>query len=134
MIKDLYDTRERKITNLALVKAKIENSVVDTSAMTKEEIEFFNALVELFTNNRKNIIKRIFNLQKPISIAIKTKDHEYEKDDEEYITVRILSSLPSFVGNDMNVYGPFKKEDIATLPKDIALALINKNRAERIDI
>lgn len=135
LIKDLYDSRERKIVNLALVKAKIENSVVDMSAMTGEEEVFFNYLVDFFIKNRENIIKNILEFKEPIKINLMFEDNIEEKTslEDEYITVRILSSLPSFVGSDMNVYGPFKKEDITTLPKEIAEILIQKNRAEKVD-
>lgn len=40
------------------------------------------------------------------------------------ITVRFLDDMEEFVGADMQQYGPYKTEDIATIPYDNAHALI----------
>ncbi len=49
------------------------------------------------------------------------------------VNVALLEDLPVFVGTDMKNYGPFKKGDIATLPRDVAEVLVQKNAARRID-
>ena len=48
----------------------------------------------------------------------------------ELKTVRITKEMPKFVGEDMTSYGPFKEEDIANLPSEIADLLIKTQRAE----
>ncbi len=48
-------------------------------------------------------------------------------------TVRILQAIPKFVGTEMEVYGPFKQDDVASLPKLIADVLIRKGRAEEVE-
>ena len=48
------------------------------------------------------------------------------------ITVRFLDNVNSIVGVDFETYGPFKIDDIATVPYENALALITKNIAERV--
>ena len=48
------------------------------------------------------------------------------------VTVRFIEDMDQVVGVDMQRYGPFKKEDIATLPYENAQALISKNVATKI--
>ena len=46
--------------------------------------------------------------------------------------VRFMHSVPKFVGPELEEHGPFKEEDIANLPMEIADVLINKGKAEEI--
>jgi len=48
------------------------------------------------------------------------------------IVVRILKEVEEIVGADLEKYGPFKTEDIATIPYENAQALIAKNAATKI--
>jgi DNA replication initiation complex subunit (GINS family) len=47
-------------------------------------------------------------------------------------TVKFLSPVPKFVGKELEVYGPYEKEDVASLPGEIAEVLISKGRAQEI--
>ncbi len=44
--------------------------------------------------------------------------------------VRFISAVPKFVGPELEVYGPFEPEDMASLPKKMANILVKKGRAE----
>ena len=46
--------------------------------------------------------------------------------------VRFLNPVPKFVGEELEVYGPFEEDDVANLPEKIAEVLIKKGRAEQI--
>ena len=46
--------------------------------------------------------------------------------------VRFLSDFPAIIGVDLKTYGPFKSEDIATLPADNASALINQGVVKQV--
>jgi len=48
------------------------------------------------------------------------------------IVIRILKEVEEIVGADLEKYGPFKTEDIATIPYENAQALIAKNAATKI--
>jgi len=48
--------------------------------------------------------------------------------------VRILENTPALVGIDLKNYGPFQKEDIATLPVKNAKILIFEKFAEEIEL
>jgi len=48
------------------------------------------------------------------------------------IVIRFLKDVEEIVGADLEKYGPFKTEDIATIPYENAQALIAKNVATKI--
>ena len=48
------------------------------------------------------------------------------------IVIRFLSEVDEIVGADLEKYGPFKAEDIATIPYENAQALIAKNIATKV--
>ncbi|RMW35766.1 MAG: hypothetical protein EA439_01015, partial [Nitrosopumilus sp.] len=48
------------------------------------------------------------------------------------IAVRFLQEVDQIVGADLEKYGPFKVEDIATIPYENAQALIAKNAATKV--
>ena len=49
------------------------------------------------------------------------------------MVVRILQEMPEIIGVDMRTYGPFKLEDIATLPKENARTLIKQGAAVEVE-
>jgi DNA replication initiation complex subunit (GINS family) len=51
-----------------------------------------------------------------------------------YLTIRMVLDSAEFVGMDLRTYGPFKKEDIAYLPKEHAEILISDGKAKRVMI
>ena len=48
------------------------------------------------------------------------------------IVVRFLNEVDEIIGADLEKYGPFKTEDIATIPYENAQALIAKNIATKV--
>ena len=48
------------------------------------------------------------------------------------IVIRFLNDVDEIVGADLEKYGPFKAEDIATIPYENAQALIARNAATKI--
>ncbi|MEA2090021.1 MAG: hypothetical protein U9O89_04610 [Thermoproteota archaeon] len=48
--------------------------------------------------------------------------------------VRFLRGIPAFVGVDMKTYGPFKTEDIASLPAENVKVLIDRGAAALVEI
>ncbi|HJJ21782.1 MAG: hypothetical protein O2834_06485 [Crenarchaeota archaeon] len=56
-----------------------------------------------------------------------TENHKIKK-----VVVRFLSKVDQIVGADLEKYGPFNAEDIATIPYENAQALIVKNIATKV--
>jgi len=52
----------------------------------------------------------------------------------ELKVVRFLQDIPEIVGVDLKIYGPYKKEDVGSLPKENAKALIMQGAAVQIEV
>ena len=112
MLQDLLDARESKLVKLALVFVR---AGVTPGRVMPEEKAFFDSLVQnikAFQEARKESI-------------------EGQREDME--TVAILEEVPRFVGINMKTYGPFKKGDIARVPRDNSQLLISKGLARLIE-
>ena len=56
-----------------------------------------------------------------------------ERGDQALKVVRFIQSLPAIIGTDMKTYGPFKAEDVASLPSQNADNLIRKGIAKLLE-
>ena len=56
-----------------------------------------------------------------------SRNHKTKK-----IVIRFLQQVDEIIGADLEKYGPFQTEDIATIPYENAQALIAKNAATRV--
>jgi DNA replication factor GINS len=126
------------------IENKIKNRLVEmltqiTSLLLKARIEKVTAQAELdFTNlldEEKFIVESQQQLQERRDMILsatlngrtKLLESVSKKHKVKPITVRFLKDFDQFVGADLTRYGPFKAEDIATIPNENAQALITKN-------
>lgn len=116
MLKDLLMLRRQKILNTIL------NSEQQKGNMTLAEEDFYNRIKKAVEEHFRFIDEAIIG--KPTATITRSQDSETvrPKDDldestTEYVMVRFLKPVEeAFVGLDEVVYGPFQKEDIATIP------------------
>lgn len=128
LLRELYDRRENKIVQMALFTSRT-GIPADTPNLLKEEEEFYKSLATVLGDCRKGILDSLLALKNPQIIApkdIKTENKENTK------LVRFLYPMPKFMGEDLNIYGPFSSEDIANLPPKVAQLLINKKRVKEV--
>ncbi len=55
------------------------------------------------------------------------------RDQRGRVALRFLEDIPVIIGADIKPYGPFKAEDIASLPLDNAKVLIKQHMAEKVE-
>ncbi|MBN1159750.1 MAG: DNA replication complex GINS family protein [Candidatus Diapherotrites archaeon] len=118
---DIYNMREKKILNQALLASRSGNA--DTEHLTNSEKELYENLLLFLNRYRGNV-----------NLYFEKEGGESKKSTPEplnNVTVSILEDVPSFVGEDMKEYGPFKREEVVELPKSVANLLIARNLAER---
>ncbi len=162
MITELFERREKKIIILALNKVRTASAITDTSAMLHDEKEFFHKLTDTFSEYRNYILSKMIsdrsfsqantasfqNFQskeiKDKKEALEDQKREDDREKESHFlqintgankntkTLRILSQIPKFMGKELEVYGPFNPDDMASLPNEIADILIKKGRAEEL--
>ena len=118
IIKELYEKREIKITQLALSMAKTKD-MQEVIELLPEERNMFENLVKTLRESREIII---YNLIEGKPKVIKT--------DNETKLIRFIQAVPKFIAEDSNEYGPFEEEYIASLPLKVADILVRNNRAE----
>lgn len=119
MISDLIQTRHSKLTHIIA-----RGETAPLTALTEEEENLYNGLV-FHAEAYKSLLEDILQGQKPRVKREKTRG---------FLVVRILREIPQIIGVDMKAYGPFKPEDIATLPEENARALIKQGAATEITI
>jgi len=126
LLKELYERREGKITQLAMFNARTNNYLQDPDSLLKEEKQLYNDLISTFTQYKTGFLDNLIQGKRP-KIEIKVK---------EQITsnklIRFINNVPKFVGEDMKDYGPYNPEDISHIPEKIAEILIKNNVAESI--
>ncbi len=136
IIKDIYERREKKILNIALIKSRTKSDVIDTSALLENEKRFFDQILEVLNLFRNEVIDNIMNERYASEVTTrreeKTEENNVPKKDKSTKLVRFLYAVPKFVGKELEEYGPFEEEDIANLPSEIADVLISKGRVEEI--
>jgi len=128
IIQELYDRRENKVVQLALFTSKT-GIKADNTSLLKEEEELYNSLIRTLKIYREGILENLLALKSPQ--VIETKDIKKENREDTKL-VKFLYPVPKFMGEDLNVYGPFNSEDMANLPPKVAQLLINKKRAREI--
>ena len=132
ILKELYERRENKILQLALFQSRT-NEAIDTSSLLDIEKAFFNEIISSLNIYREAILVNLLSNKEPI-IEKKEQPKELKTQSKQdgIKLVRILNAIPQFIGDDLNTYGPFEEEYIASLPEKVADILIIKNKAKQI--
>ncbi len=146
LLVELYDRREKKIINLAIYKIKTGAGIINIDALLGEEKYLFDMLCSNLSRYRVAIIENIIEGKMPVADVIPTSkvqvvqkdsikdDISLEDDSEGIKSVRFIKPVPKFLGLEMETYGPFEENDIASLPSKIANILVKKNRAEEMHL
>jgi len=91
--------------------------------LTPEERTIYS-VVPPFSESVRSLTKDILRGQLPV---FKTEPAHVR------IPLRFLKEVPAIIGADMKSYGPFKAEDISTLPIENVRILVKQGFAEKVD-
>jgi DNA replication factor GINS len=119
MIRELTHVRYKK-----LIRKVAKGEKIPVDALTIEEKKIFaeaSPFAEAYRNFAKNLIQGHF-----LKIKVE-KEHKI-------VVLRFLKDVPALIGSDMKTYGPFKIEDIASLPAENAKILIRQGLAEKVEV
>jgi DNA replication initiation complex subunit (GINS family) len=130
ILTEIYNRREKKIIDLAIVKSKTKSGLIDTTNMLKYEVLFFEKVLITFDNFRNNLLTSALSAR-PIDMEFMSDNAKTNQ--KSIITVRFLEDISKFVDEDMKYHGPFEKETIATLPLSVARILEEQNKLEILD-
>lgn len=105
------------------VRNSMTGKIVPQDVLTDEEKNLQRGIsppIEAY----QSLIKRILTGRPP---------HFERKKKPKTIVVRFLQATPAIIGSDMKTYGPFKPEDVATLPPENAKILIKQGVAVEVE-
>ena len=113
-------------SNYDNIKEKISNSDdYEISHLLDEEKFILDSQEE--QNERTEMILSATINGKSKFLESLAENHKIKK-----VVIRFLSEVDEIVGADLEKYGPFKAEDIATIPYENAQALIAKKIATKV--
>jgi len=117
----IIETRFQKF-----IEAAFEKKTISKALLPDEETELYEEILEVSEQyqNLKNKILKGQNVEPKLETCLGS----------EKILVRFMVKIPIVVGVDMKNYGPFDLEDVATLPRENAEALILQKAAAKIDV
>jgi len=115
LFEEIKQTRLHKIVNAAR-----EGSVINADGLTEEERELVGRFNESISTYKEH------EATKPAGGS--------PSGPMELSVVRFLDNVPEIVGVDLKIYGPYKKEDVGSLPNQNARALIKQGLAKEIDV
>jgi len=134
MLRELTEARLKKI-----VGRELESKPIDAQALTPEEQRLHANLRNLLASYRDGAelpaatvetpAKAPTPRQRPEAPATPAKPVE-----PDLVVVRFLQQLPAIMGVDMKAYGPFKPEDVASIPRQNAVNLIRRGIAKLVEI
>lgn len=117
LAEDVFNRRERKVFNLALIAAR---TGIPPENLTEEEKDFFGKVTNILKSRRADVLEKLL-----------------EKEDvkKELATLIIFNEgVPEFLGSDMKSYGPFKRGDIAKLPEDNMRVMVERGVAKEFKV
>jgi DNA replication factor GINS len=119
MVRELIRARYRKILNRAARGEEVSRDV-----LTVEDEQIYGKISPL-AEIVSNFASEILHGHEPKTMS----DLKHKR-----ITMRMLKEIPAIIGADMKTYGPFKTEDVASLPAENARILAKQNLAEKVEI
>ena len=109
LIEDIFDRRERKILNGALISVRTN---IAPENLAEEEKIFFDLLVKSIKERRDAVLSHVFD--EVVLEAVREAQVVFKED------------IAEFVGSDLRKYGPYKKGDVVILPEDNVKILLEK--------
>jgi DNA replication factor GINS len=118
LLSDLIHSRYRKIFNKVL-----EGKTIPTDILASEEEVSYSGIASTW-KHVEDVLKDVLRGRTPKGKGVQLVE------EPKRILVRFLQAIPAIIGPDMKAYGPFKEEDVASLPAENAEILITRGVAK----
>lgn len=119
MVEELLYARYLKIIQITKDTKKLPSNQL--SSEEKNLFSNFSSFIKDYQLFKKNLFQG------------NPKKHKVEKSSKRVI-VRILKDIPVLIGSDMQSYGPFLVEDVASLPSENAELLVKQGLGKIVEI
>jgi len=117
LLRELKEVRLRKLVALAQ-----NGEAVNDANLTEEERKLAREIAQSV---------QALNQDRPVP---KPSVPEEKEEKVELSVLRFLQDIPEIVGTDLRIYGPYKKEDVGSLPNQNAIALVKQGVAKEIEV
>jgi DNA replication factor GINS len=121
LIKALIQLRYEKI-----FRATTAEETISVEVLTEEEEKLCGKMVPLAESYQEFL--------KGVLLGRLSHAGEESREKPKRTLVRFLRDVPAIIGADMKTYGPFKTEDIGTVPAENAGVLVKQGLATKIDL
>jgi DNA replication factor GINS len=119
MVNELISLRQQKI-----VRAMLAGEAVPTDRLPLEEGIFAKGIAPSLESFQMLPKELLSGRLQPESSTQRPK----------HKVLRFLKETPSIIGADMKAYGPFKPEDVASIPQENAKILVKQGTAVEIEV
>jgi DNA replication factor GINS len=118
MLLELIQARCRKLIRMASNGKNVRQGM-----LTVEEERIYTGILP-FAEACTDLLKSLVQGHAPKADA---------KREHRRVVLRILRETPAIIGTDMKAYGPFKIEDVASLPLENAKIFVKQGLAEKVE-
>ncbi|RJQ19923.1 DNA replication complex GINS family protein [Candidatus Woesearchaeota archaeon] len=140
ILRDLYDLRERKIINMAINSSRIKTHILDSQHLLPPEQSLFQSIHTVLLQHRQGIVNRIIEARDVELMPVVLPPPElhtpetFESPANTSTTkhVKFLDTIEQFVGEELEMYGPYAANDEAELPRELADVLIGQGKAAEL--
>lgn len=137
MLDELLRLRYKKI-----VKTVTQSQKMPSDLLTIEEakmVENFVAFSEAYHKFTKNLMQGQAQAAKvevkALDVRVDAQVVKMESQiSQKRVALRFLKNIPNIIGADMKTYGPFKVEDVASLPIENAKMLVKQGLAVSVEV
>jgi len=122
MLRELFRLRLRK-----LVSAELDGAAIVGSNLTKEERAFHSDLRSVLSTHEERLKSILMG-------RVPQVDAKPPLPRTGFKVIRFVQAVPAIMGIDMKTYGPYKPEDVVSLPLENAENLIRRGIAKEVEI
>lgn len=163
IVRELYERREKKIIEMALNRSRTKSNLIDTATLLAHERYLFDSVVSVLDSFRATVLHNVLSLREPslsvdlpapaspsngmassanapvsaVAAAAAIDAAKLARSQEEPAAtvkrVKFTQPVEQFVGEELELYGPFQPEQKEQLPAHIADILIEKGSAVEVE-
>jgi DNA replication factor GINS len=152
IILNIYEHREKKVVLAAVTKAR--GGDPDLKNILPSEKNIYDSIIEILKTKRNNFFEKKTKETQDDTHEEEKKEEETQKTEEEPVeeleeendseeesseresndnpVIRVIKNMPEFMGTDKCKYF-LKKDDVLSIPEDMADMLEKRKAAEKID-
>ena len=133
ILKELYDRREEKIIEMSLIRSKTKTNIIDTSNLLEQEKALYNSIVDVLNNYRERIINSVIEMRSVTKPVFVIEDKQEKKTELPVTKLRFIQEIEPFFGKELEEYGPFKANEIAYIPNELANVILSQGKAVKAE-